>query len=130
MHTATPQESPATTPGGLYFVTVLGRLKPTRRLIETGPRKGEILEREARSQRCWGYLETLAEAEEALIQNVTDMHETIYELAVIERIEAGILGQAVEISWWRFDREARGGTGGYVKAAKPADLESLVHFAF
>lgn len=114
---------------GIYFVTVMGPLKPRQRVIKAGPRKSEVFTRDERSTRCWGWCKTLAEAENALRRNVTDMYEFSYEVAVIERIDHGMAASATEESWWKFDTDANEGLGGYVKADRPADLTGTMQFA-
>lgn len=75
----------------MYFITCLAGL-PSRE--EDG---GDI--------RTFGYFKSLHDAEKALVLNTYDMHETMYNYAVIERIGEGIHPNAQAISWFEYDRQ-------------------------
>lgn len=115
---------------GIYVITVLTTLRP-RPIVVPGrygapARIDEIAHRDSRS---WGWYATLAEAEDALAHNVTDMHEGLYDIAVLERVPAGVLAFAQQESWWRFDPAANAGAGGYTRAERPDDLDNVLNFA-
>ena len=58
--------------------------------------------------RTFGYEETLDEAEAALIFNVCDMHEYLYEYAVVEKIGPYIHPEVEEEIWFKWDEEKQG----------------------
>lgn len=113
-------------PQAIYVVTVMTDLR--RKTIVVPGRYAapdRTREVEHRDSRSWGWYATLAEAEAALKMNYADMHEGIYDIAVIERYEPGILPVAAAQSWWRFEPRIKG----YEPAERPADLETVVNFA-
>jgi prepilin-type processing-associated H-X9-DG protein len=77
-----------------------------------------------RSSRAWGWYADLEKARDALARNLTDLHETIYDDAVIEEVEEGVCPEIVAEHWFRFDHAANG----YVPCDKPADLANQAHF--
>lgn len=111
--------------GEIYIITVMTR---PRSKVAVRRTDGELVRYESRDTRSWGWYPTLAEAERALDANLTDMHETQYDVAVIERQPPGICAGATEESWWIFDPAANEALGGYVRGAKPEDLAQIVQF--
>ena len=57
---------------------------------------------------AWGYYWDKASAVDAVHQNVTDMHETIYPYAIIERLEPGLFPVPKERLWFGWDEEKDG----------------------
>lgn len=54
-----------------------------------------------RRQRTWGWYSTWAAAAKAIQENHTDMFESLYyDVAVIEEVDEGILGESVERGWF------------------------------
>lgn len=43
-----------------------------------------------KDHRCWGFCTSFEEAEQAVLQNVTDIHEEWYQWAVIEEYGPGV----------------------------------------
>ena len=59
-------------------------------------------------QRCWGYYRDRETAVQALHENRTDMWETIYDYAVLEKIPEGLIPDPEEVQWFKFDRKRNG----------------------
>lgn len=53
--------------------------------------------------RCFGYFDTLEEAQKAVSENRHDMHETCYHYLLIEAISVGIHPNAEKVQWYTFD---------------------------
>ena len=58
--------------------------------------------------RTFGYFDNLEACTQALNENVCDMHECLYEFAVIESIGQGIHSHAKEEAWFRWNDEKQG----------------------
>lgn len=58
--------------------------------------------------RTFGYYETYEEAKEALEENRLDMHEYMYDYALVEHIGPGIHPFSKKIGWFKFDKEKQG----------------------
>lgn len=65
---------------------------------------------------AWGYYWDLETAIDAAHRNVTDMHETIYPYAIIERLDYGLFPIPKERYWLRWDDEK----DGFYEIDKPA----------
>lgn len=59
-------------------------------------------------QRCWGYFHDYETACRALRENWTDMWETIYDYAVLEKIPEGLVPDVEEVHWFKFNMEYKG----------------------
>ena len=59
-------------------------------------------------QRCWGYYSDRDRALQALHENRTDMWETIYDYAVLEKIPEGLIPDPEEVQWFKFDMKRNG----------------------
>ena len=57
---------------------------------------------------AWGYFWNKESAVDAVHRNVTDMHETIYPYAIIERLEPGLFPVPREREWFGWDEEKDG----------------------
>ena len=57
---------------------------------------------------AWGYYWNRDEAVDAVHRNVTDMHETIYPYAIIERLEPGLFPVPKEREWFGWVEEKDG----------------------
>ena len=57
---------------------------------------------------AWGYYRNRDEAINAVHRNVTDMHETIYPYAIIERLDPGLFPVPKERAWFGWDEEKDG----------------------
>lgn len=76
--------------GRMYFITCMERL-PNHE--DSG---GDIC--------TFGYYKELIDAERALKENRLDMHEYMYDYAIIEWIPEGIHANANAIGWHKFNR--------------------------
>ena len=65
--------------------------------------------------RCFGYKETLEAAEKALNENMCDMHEYIYNYAVVEKLGPYIHPDVEEEYWFKWDHDK----GGFFRIEKP-----------
>lgn len=65
--------------------------------------------------RTVGYYEDLETCKRALHENFCDIHEFLYEYAVVEYIEPGIYSRAKESEWFQWDNEK----GGFFEIPKP-----------
>lgn len=75
-------------------------------------------------KRTWGYYSNRETALQALNENWTDMWETCYHYAVLEKLGEGICPYLESVQWFKYDIER----GGYFEIEIP-DGES-VHCAF
>ena len=99
----------------VFFVTVFGRLK------ETGKsRSGEPIMR--RSTRVWAWFSKFEDAARTIIYNETDIHETMYEYAMVEAVPEGMLPLRYQEWWWKWDNEQER----YLPSSRPADYENVV----
>lgn len=78
-----------------------------------------------RDNRTWGWYGQLDAALDAVHRNLTDLHETVYDYAVIEETGEGVCPDIVSERWFRFSRSENG----YRPCEKPADLRQVTHFA-
>ena len=76
--------------------------------------------------RTVGFVETLEEAGQLLMDNVYDLWETIYQYAVIEEIHPGIYPIPEDRCFFRFDTD----TKRYIPIEEPDVLKSVALFAF
>jgi hypothetical protein len=81
----------------MWFITVF----ETREINELGWT-------EYGCQRCWGYYSDHDKALSALHENRTDMWETIYDYAVLEKIPEGLIPDPEEVQWFKFDMKRNG----------------------
>lgn len=58
--------------------------------------------------RTFGYFDNLEACKEALNENICDMHEYLYEFAVIESIGQGIHPHTKELAWFRWNDKKQG----------------------
>lgn len=75
--------------------------------------------------RTFGYRETLKEAEEALNNNICDMHEFVYEYAVVEKLGPYIHPEVEEEYWFQWNDEKRG----FYRIEKPEATEHISNHA-
>jgi hypothetical protein len=59
----------------------------------------------AGSLRCFGYSKDFKYADESIRNNVTDLNETIYDYAVIEKVEEGLNPIAWDRWFYKYDRK-------------------------
>lgn len=53
-----------------------------------------------------GFYTSFLDAHEALTNNRTDLHETCYDYACIEKVEEGLARPGELVGWYRYDRES------------------------
>lgn len=59
-----------------------------------------------RSHRCWGYEPTFEKAEEAILNNYTDLHECSYQWAVIEEHVMSYFAMTTGFfQWYHWDKD-------------------------
>lgn len=75
--------------------------------------------------RTFGYFDNLEACTQALNENVCDMHECLYEFAVIESIGQGIHSHAKEVAWFRWDDEKQG----FFETKKPVCTRNYSNYA-
>ena len=75
--------------------------------------------------RTFGYFDNLETSKQALNENWCDMHEGLYEFAVIENIGQGIHPHAKEIAWFRWDDEKQG----FFEIEKPECTRNYSNYA-
>jgi hypothetical protein len=76
-------------------------------------------------QRTFGYTQTFEEAEKKLNENYLDLHEYLYQYAVVEKIPAGIHQTAEKEVWFKWNEEK----GGFFQIDKPSEVLSFCNFA-
>ena len=77
-------------------------------------------------QRTWGFYSECETAAQALRENRTDMWETCYDYAVIEKYDEGISGYEFGSRlWFKFDEERKG----YFEIDEPEHVRHLGSFA-
>ena len=57
---------------------------------------------------AWGYFWDKESAVDTLHRNMSDMHETIFPYAIIERLEPGLLPIQKEREWFGWNEEKEG----------------------
>ena len=80
----------------MYFITTITNL-PGENVPFTDER------RKKHRSRCVGYFESLERAANLVESNACDLHETIYEFAVIEKLGEGIYPTPEEEHWFAFN---------------------------
>ena len=78
------------------------------------------------SRRTFGYRETLELAEEALNLNMCDMHEYLYDYAVIEKLGPYIHPDVEEEIWFKWDDNKHG----FFRIEKPEPTYGCCNYAF
>ena len=77
------------------------------------------------SARCFGYLESLEDAIQAVTINDGDIHECCHNYVVIEAIPPGLMFIAKEIKWFIWnDSDSK-----YEECEKPELLTNIINFA-
>lgn len=74
-------------------------------------------------RRCWGWFPDLADAIKAVIHDVSDMHEGIFDLLVIESIRPGIGCNAKALVWFRHE------DGGWRSIFAPKEAANITNYA-
>jgi len=98
-----------------WFITVMEKMEPDKRfLMKTGDR------------RCWGFYSKREWALETLHTNATDLWETIYDYAVLEKYYEGISNEEMSSrQFFKYDRERNG----YFEIEEPECVKHLCSFS-
>ena len=56
-----------------------------------------------KSNRCWGWFPTFEDAEEVILNNITDIFEYYYHYAVIEEMPPGPCRTGKQMAWYEAD---------------------------
>ena len=98
----------------MWFITVFEKIDPSEEYLALFG-----------DQRTWGYYKEREMAVQALHENWTDMQETLYSYALIEKIEEGISATANERQWFKWDVARQG----FFEIEEPECVEHIVNFA-
>ena len=99
----------------MYFITCFEK-------CERHPKLGCF---DGGSSRCFGYKETLENAEQALNENWCDMHECLYDYAVVEKLGPYIHPDVEEEYWFKYDKEK----DGFFRIEKPEAAYGACNYA-
>lgn len=77
------------------------------------------------STRTFGFVSTFAKAEQALNDNACDMHECLYDYAVVEDINQGVLSLAEQRWVFKWDQHREG----FFEIEEPKELQHYCNFA-
>lgn len=100
----------------MYFITCFTKMEKDR--------KGWL---DLGSQRTFGYRETFESAKEALECNMCDMHEFLYNYAVVEKMGPYIHPDVEEIHYFEWDSERK---GFFEMLEVPKEFEGFCNIAF
>ena len=92
----------------MYFITMVD--------------KAETLDH---SSRCFGYKDNFDDAQRCVIENCMDLHEYLYEYAVIEYIPTGIHPFREFEYWYKFNHD----TKKFDPIKKPEAFKEICNFA-
>jgi len=100
-----------------WFVTVVQTGKDT---FEDCP---EIWKK--KYTRCWGYTDKFEDAEKAVLENYTDIHETCYQWVIIEEhvMDVFAIGTGL-FQWYHWNKEKEG----YERCRQPDWAKGVVHW--
>jgi len=85
--------------------------------------------------RCWGYTDSFEKAEQAILENYTDIHECSYQWVIIEEhiMDVFAIGTGL-FQWYHWNEEKedvpewQNGPGGYERCRQPDWAKSVVHW--
>lgn len=98
-----------------WFITVMEKIEPNERFYVT-----------MGSTRCWGFYSNKDWAIEALHTNATDMWETCYNYAVLEKYYEGISNEDHTCrQFFKYDKERNG----YFEIEEPECVKHYCSFA-
>ena len=81
---------------------------------------------EITDSRCWGFYFNRDNAVNALHHNITDMHECLYDYAVIEGYREGISHEVIgKRQFFKYDKTR----DGYFEIDEPEELKHLFSFS-
>lgn len=75
--------------------------------------------------RTWGFFSNKDDAVRVLHNNITDVHESFYEYAVIEEYYEGIGSSTQNRQWFKWNDKK----GGYVEINEPICVRNICNFA-
>jgi len=89
-------------------------------------------EERIKSSRTWGWFSKLADAEEVVLENLTDIFECLYNYAVIEEVPEYICFDSRKEFWYEADfdqrQQNRPNSPTIKQADKPEFLKNIVCF--
>lgn len=77
------------------------------------------------AQRCFGYTTDFEYADSSVKANATDLHEYLYEYAIIEKVEDGLYPCAIERWLYKYDED----NDGFIPIEEPECLKHIINFA-
>ncbi len=90
-----------------------------------------VLDNEGLRKRTWGWYEKFEDAENVVVNNLTDIFERgYYDLAVIEEMPEGILTFAENEFWYRAIYQPEATEPKVEKILKPFIFEKMLNFAY
>ena len=75
--------------------------------------------------RCWGFYDLFIEAQNVVINNVSDIYENTYHYAIIEEYEMGIFGATLNRWFYKYNPENKK----YEPMSEPEQLKHFIGFA-
>ena len=72
----------------------------------------------------WGYYYSFEEAEQAVLNNVTDLHKDYYNLMLIEEIYPGLVGRCENVYFYEWDSKNKK----YVGIDRPESFAHICNF--
>lgn len=93
----------------MYFITQ----------IEYNEKTGELI------NDCRGYFSSFKDAENVVINNITDLYESCFNYVVIENIREGLYQYDLFPHWYLYNKE----TGKYEETSEPEFTKNHVGFA-
>ena len=97
----------------MWFITVMEKIEPSEQFLALFG-----------DQRTWGYYKDYEVALLVLHENRTNMWETCYDYAVLEKFDEGICPDCQERHWFKYDCER----DGYFEIEEPECVKRIVNF--
>lgn len=97
----------------MFFITAFEHLPVTGKPFNIG------------DARTFGYFSSFEEAAKRLHANACDMHETIYDFAVVEQIGFGIHPEVETRQFFQYDKKR----DGYFEISEPDSVANVCNFA-
>jgi hypothetical protein len=84
-----------------------------------------VMREEGWEKRCWGFFDDFIQAEQAVINNDSDIYECEYEYAVLEEHHMGTIAMGTgRMFWYRYNQD----TEQYEKIDPPKWSQNVVHW--
>ncbi len=99
---------------GIYLITVIQKIENTSDNLHEF---GDI--------RCVGYFESKEEADNAVVNNWCNIHDNMYQYAIIEYIEPGILLQDLHRYFYEWNEEKKQ----YEPKNEPKSIKGYCNFS-